>query len=1324
LQSAALHTYNTNTAASSHILSTPSSPLSTLKQQTAALLANPDTGATGNFFAYHDLPGLVDVKPATCPLSVTLPDGSIMYSTHTALLNILELPLEARRCHVFPALNATGSLLSIGKLCDHGCIAIYDKDSVQIYRSGTLLMQGHRDKLTRLWLVDTSGGDSNATSANRYHLIANNTRTIAAAAMQHGGGDSTADTVAFLHAAMGSPPLSTFITAIEKGYVDLPAISITAVKRYKPRSLATAKGHLDQTRQGQRSTDSASNNTFLDEETIKDMFPDRPQLPVSQTRRVLIKIVEARKLPTGQNHTDLSGRFLVASARGHEYLMVMLSEDANYIHVEPMKNRLTQSFVAAYTDGINFFRSRGFNPVFERMDNETSAELQRYLKQSSITVQYVAPHQHRANKAERAIRTFKNHFIAILSGTDPDFPLSAWDLLLPQAELTLNMMRGSTVNPYISAYQQLHGHFDFGKTPLAPPGIKVLIHEKPQQRATWAPHGIEGWYVGPALQHYRCYDVLAKATNRIRTTDTLSWHPPRALALPGARPIDILAARMDDLATELQSIHELAPSLIDHRDILATPTATLAEAISTLHSIFIKPAGTASIQRVVVEAVDERLTTTHRPPVVANDEHNHNNTVVAVPQPQMVKESQHSPPAVMATSDGTASLPSQRPTHTSPVIIAQPPGLSPTHQSSATEALPLSQQQVTTTITKRRTKSPAARNKASRRQHKKARNQQQILPPTPRTAVAKRGGKRRKESTVATYKLRNRELAAAAMDIVIDAQPENYRTALRGPDRDKWLQAHSEEITRLVDETECIKFIRHTSKPRNKPASYYNPQVKVKVKNGTLVYRVRGTYGGNKQTFNGKKDAQTAALPTVKILLNSVVSDDADWMTIDIADFYPTKGNKLDEPEFMWIELNTLPEDIIVKYNLRSLAHNGKVLVQIDSALYGLRQAGRVAQDRLIKHLADNGYHQCQNTPCLFKHEQLPITFSLVVDDFGIKYKGKETAQHLLDTLQRIYRITADWKGERFIGMTINHDKTNRTLSVSMPNYVQKALVRFAAEDIQTAKSPAIYVPPVYGSRKQQRAVIDSSEPITCAKRKKRIQQIIGTLLYYARAVDPTMLTALNKVASRQANPTIAVEQAAERILSYAKTFPNAQIVYEASDMILCGHSDASYLSETKARSRSGGIFFLSNKNPTQHNINGSIECISSIIPAIVASAAEAEYGALFQFGQVGEGIRATLEDMGHPQPPTRIYSDNKCAVSIANGEAKQKLSKAFDMKFHWIKSRVSQQHFQVVWARGSDNLADIFTKALSAKDHVALRSNYVQDRAELPNSIKSAREA
>ena len=119
------------------------------------------------------------------------------------------------------------------------------------------------------------------------------------------------------------------------------------------------------------------------------------------------------------------------------------------------------------------------------LDNETSAELKGAFKKYEVTFQLVAPHTHRANKAERAIQTFKNHFKAGLASVDPKFPVSAWDKLIPQAIMTLNMLRTSRVNKKISAYTYQFGEFNFNATPMAPPGMKVVAHDKPKKRRTW-----------------------------------------------------------------------------------------------------------------------------------------------------------------------------------------------------------------------------------------------------------------------------------------------------------------------------------------------------------------------------------------------------------------------------------------------------------------------------------------------------------------------------------------------------------------------------------------------------------------------------------------------------------------------------------------------------------------------------------------------------------------------------------------------------------------------------------------------------------------------
>ena len=112
------------------------------------------------------------------------------------------------------------------------------------------------------------------------------------------------------------------------------------------------------------------------------------------------------------------------------------------------------------------------------------------------------PHVHQRNEAERAIRTFKDHFLAILAGVAPNFPKDRWDLLLPQAELTLNLLRASNTKPHVSAWEHLFGPYNFDATPMGPAGSRVLIHAKASTRRSWDFRCQDGFYIGPALQHY------------------------------------------------------------------------------------------------------------------------------------------------------------------------------------------------------------------------------------------------------------------------------------------------------------------------------------------------------------------------------------------------------------------------------------------------------------------------------------------------------------------------------------------------------------------------------------------------------------------------------------------------------------------------------------------------------------------------------------------------------------------------------------------------------------------------------------------------------
>jgi hypothetical protein len=137
-----------------------------------------------------------------------------------------------------------------------------------------------------------------------------------------------------------------------------------------------------------------------------------------------------------------------------------------------------------------------------------------YMEDEHIDFQLVPPGVHRANSAERAIQTFKNHLISGLSTTDPNFPMHLWDRLLPQAVLTLNLLRTSRINPNLSAYAQVFGQYNFPVNPIAPLGTHVLVREKTAHRASWAAYAVDAWYVRPALQYYRCHRTWVWTTRQ------------------------------------------------------------------------------------------------------------------------------------------------------------------------------------------------------------------------------------------------------------------------------------------------------------------------------------------------------------------------------------------------------------------------------------------------------------------------------------------------------------------------------------------------------------------------------------------------------------------------------------------------------------------------------------------------------------------------------------------------------------------------------------------------------------------------------------------
>ena len=424
--------------------------------------------------------------------------------------------MHARQGHIIPGF--TNNLLSLGKLCDADCTAHLDKHSLLVNdKFGKPILQGKREAAgARLWRVDIAPPTTNQLPATLPQttppapaLTNSQQTTNVGQVTAHARAYDLPNTpalIAYLHATAGYPVKSTWLQAIKRGaYATWPGLTYALAAKYCSDADETIKGHMAQPRQHIRSTQRAPTDTVT-----------AAVMPQAMTAEVHV-------IPINRIFTDDTGRFTPRARSGNQYIMVTLHGPSNAILVQPFPSKHDSHRIAAYNDVYARLTSAGQPPTLHILDNEVSGTFQKAIMANNCTFQLVPPNVHRRNAAERAICTFKDHFLAILAGTAPNFPRDRWDLLLPQAELTLNLLRESNTKPNQSAWEHLFGPYNFDATPMGPAGSRVIIHNKAQQRRSWDYRGHDGFYVGPALKHYRCYRILNKDTHAVAISDAVKF---------------------------------------------------------------------------------------------------------------------------------------------------------------------------------------------------------------------------------------------------------------------------------------------------------------------------------------------------------------------------------------------------------------------------------------------------------------------------------------------------------------------------------------------------------------------------------------------------------------------------------------------------------------------------------------------------------------------------------------------------------------------------------------------------------------------------------
>ena len=439
------------------------------------------------------------------------------------------LPPEHLRGEIMNDCDLRDNLASVSRMTDAGLVCIfhpgeegftaYRKEDVNITYNAPPTIEGYREVGPRgpnLWRVPYRQPRAKPAGGHGYAFAA---RTLARQSLEQGlqtverannvyDLPSIEQAIHWIHAALGYPAASTWLKASRAGNLrGFPFDDVKYIRKYYPETDETPAGHLSRERQGKRSTKPRP---------IPFDSIDTSKLQGKKKRDVYIKIVEAK----GTIYSDQTGRFPVQSQSRNKYIMLMVEVDSNAVLVEPLTSRKDAELTRAYLHLLQRLKRAGVVPTRHVLDNEVSAVMKELIR-DTCKLELVPPYCHRRNVAEVQIKNFKSHFISILAGADPSFPLSLWDKLLPQAELTFNLLRQSNMAPKVSAHAHLFGPFDFNRMPLAPLGCAVDVHDTPETRRTWGTKTRPGWYIGHSPDHYRCCRSIDRLTKRERVSHTL-----------------------------------------------------------------------------------------------------------------------------------------------------------------------------------------------------------------------------------------------------------------------------------------------------------------------------------------------------------------------------------------------------------------------------------------------------------------------------------------------------------------------------------------------------------------------------------------------------------------------------------------------------------------------------------------------------------------------------------------------------------------------------------------------------------------------------------
>ena len=500
----------------------------------------------------------------------------------------------------------------------------------------------------------------------------------------------------------------------------------------------------------------------------------------------------------------------------------------------------------------------------------------------------------------------------------------------------------------------------------------------------------------------------------------------------------------------------------------------------------------------------------------------------------------------------------------------------------------------------------------------------------------------------------------------------DYKSAIRGPDADRWRAARDKEISGLTQKN-CWVIAKV---PSNTPivGSRYICKVKIDDEGNVDKYKVRLVAQGFSQV-EGVNYYETYSpvvkMPTIRIFFAIVAINDLLCHQLDVKTAYINAD--LDETIFM-----RAPDD----FNLPP----GYAL-KLNKSIYGLKQSGLNWHMCVSKFLINIGFSKLLSDSCIFvmNHggEDLFMVI-LYVDDMLLASRKLDKILTLKRKIQERFDIEDLGEVKFYLGLKINRDYQNKIIYVNQKHYILRLLKKY---DLENCREVQTTLPRDFKFDVEE--IENLSHDQIRYIREFPVREIIGALNYLAVCTRPDITSALNIISRYQDKANLTICQGCIHILKYLKTTMDLSLKYSGKVNSLVGFSDSDWAGDLiTRRSTSGYIFYFG---------NSPIIWQSKLQPIVALSSTEAEYMALTNATQEALWIRSLLKEFGFSMNmPTTVWCDNKGAIDLTYNPIHHKRTKHIDLRYHFIRQIVQEGHVVIDTIDSSEMLADLLAKIVT----------------------------